>query len=177
MDVDYPVAPFYPETHSIAPGWTGPVTLKDRGTLGLDATLGGPSGYAEATGLLSMGTAGFVTIPAMTLGLKTAAVLGGAPIQNGFSIILNVTAPNPLPSAPVTVASFGNDATGASGSTLRVILTEAQYALHYGTLPSLRTFNWTSTNGTPLPLVVPGGDARMLVRCMPGMTLCVLGTY
>ena len=177
VDVDYPVAPFYPETHSIAPGWTGPVTLKDRGTLGLDATLGGPSGYAEATGLLSMGTAGFVTIPAMTLGLKTAAVLGGAPIQNGFSIILNVTAPNPLPSAPVTVASFGNDATGASGSTLRVILTEAQYALHYGTLPSLRTFNWTSTNGTPLPLVVPGGDARMLVRCMPGMTLCVLGTY
>lgn len=177
VDVDYPVAPFYPETHSIAPGWTGPVTLKDRGTLGLDATLGGPSGYAEATGLLSMGTTGFVTIPAMTLGLKTAAVLGGAPIQNGFSILLNVTAPTPLPSAPVTVASFGNDATGASGATLRVTLTEAQYALHYGTLPSLRTFNWVSTNGTPLPSVVAGGDARMLVRCMPGMTLCVLGNY
>jgi hypothetical protein len=158
-------------------GYTGVVTLKDRGTLGLDATLGGTSSYSEATGLLSMGSSGFVTIPAVTLGLKTAAVLGGPQIQNGFSIILNVTAPSPLPSTPLTVASFGNDASGASGATIRVTLTETQYALHYGTLPSLRTFNWTSTNGTPLPTVVAGGDARMLVRCLPGMTLCVLGNY
>ena len=177
VDVDYPVQPFLPGTKAVPAGYTGVVTLKDRGTLGLDATLGGTSSYSEATSLLSMGTTGFVTIPAVTLGLKTAAVLGGPQIQNGFSIILNVTAPSPLPSTPLTVASFGNDASGASGATIRVTLTESQYALHYGTLPSLRTFNWTSTNGTPLPTVVAGGDARMLVRCLPGMTLCILGNY
>ena len=178
IDVDWSTAPDGP-TGTTAPGWTGPVTLKDRGTLGLDATLGGTASYSKTTALLSMGSAGFVSIPSITLGLKTAAVLGGPAIQDGFSILLNVTAPTPLPTSAQTVFAFGNDVSGASGATMRVTLLGSQYTLYYGTTGNtgLKTFPWTSTNGVALPSVTAGSVAKLLIRCFPGMTMCVLGNY
>jgi hypothetical protein len=179
VGVDYPVQPFAPGTKSVPAGYAGVVQLQDRGTLGLAGTLSSGAVYTEATGRLSVAGSNYVAFPAITLGLPTHATLGGALIQNGFSVLADVVAPTPLPATQVTVFSMGNDATGATGAVLRVTLLGSNYELFYGLAgsTSLKSFPLTATNGVPLPAVTAGSTAKLLVRCFPGMSLCVLTSY
>jgi hypothetical protein len=151
----------------------------DRGAGGYNGVLSSGATYTDATGVLSVSGNNFASLPAQSLGVATRSTPNGAPIQNGFSILLEVEAPATLPSSAVTVFSMGGDATGASGSTVRVTLQGSQYTLSYGTTGNsgLKTFPWTSTNGVALATVTAGGIAHLLVRCYPGLTLCVFGNY
>jgi hypothetical protein len=181
VGVDYPVEPYTKvgTSWSVPAGYTGVVTLMDRGAGGYNGVLSPGATYTEATGVLSVSGSSFATLPAQTLGAATRSTPNGAPIQNGFSVLLEVQAPATLPGSAVTVFSMGADAAGASGSTVRVTLQGPLYTLSYGTSGNsgLKTFNWLSTNGVTLASVTAGSIARLLVRCYPGLTLCVLGNY
>jgi hypothetical protein len=179
IGVDYPVQPFAPGTKSVPAGYAGVVQLQDRGTLGLTGTLSSGAVYSEATGRLNLVGSNYATFPAITLGLPTHATLAGALIQNGFSVLADVVAPTPLPATQVTVFSMGNDATGATGAVLRVTLNGSTYELFYGLAGAsgLKSFPLTATNGVALPAVTAGSTAKLLVRCFPGMSLCVLTSY
>jgi len=161
--VPYAIEPFDPNARTVPAGYSGVVSLKDRGNAGADATLSGTATYSEASGLLSLGGAGYSSLPSTTLGSAGS---------NGFSVLLSIVSPSTLPSSAQTVFSYGNDVTGANGAALRVTLQGSQFALSYGLTGNSNMKTFTSS-----AVAVAGAASNVLVRCFPNMVFCMLGSF